>query len=243
MSAPEFKPDGQRVNGMFSSIAARYDLANSVLSFGIHHGWRRRLLSLVESNPRAVVLDLCTGTGDLLPLLRRRFGSVVGADFCRPMLMQGVRKELVRSGAGAGLVQADGLRLPFADRSFDIVTVAFGVRNFEDLERGLSEIYRVLKPGGDALILEFGQPTIPLWSSLFSAYSRWVMPSIGAMLTGNRHAYTYLPQTARNFPCREEFCARLRRAGFDRATFRSLSGGVAYAYRASRVTAEPNVER
>ena len=226
------RPEAGLVNRMFASIARRYDVTNAVLSFGIHHGWRRRLLSLLPPNPGAVALDLCTGTGDLLPLLKRRFGRVFGADFCLPMLLEAERKGEVRSAAAGRLVQGDGLRLPFADASFDVVSVAFGVRNFENLDLGLTEIRRVLKSGGSALILEFGQPTIPVWSAIFAAYSRWVMPMIGAVLTGNRAAYTYLPETARAFPCREKFRERLAAAGFGRIEYVSLSGGIAYAYRA-----------
>ncbi|MCO6430447.1 MAG: bifunctional demethylmenaquinone methyltransferase/2-methoxy-6-polyprenyl-1,4-benzoquinol methylase UbiE [Deltaproteobacteria bacterium] len=219
------------VREMFSSIAGRYDLANSVLSMGIHHSWRRKLISVVPADPSLSALDLCTGTGDLLPLLMERFGKVTGADFCLPMLEIARQKP---SCKGASIVQADALNLPFADGSFDIVTVAFGVRNFADLDRGLAEIWRVLKPGGSMLILEFGQPKNRLFGWLYNCYCRYLMPLIGGALTGNRAAYQYLPETAKNFPCRQEFIAILERHGFQQCSFQSLTGGIAYCYQARK---------
>src|SRR5262245_50464153 len=127
-----------QVQEMFGSIAGRYDLANSVLSFGIHHYWRKRLIGLLPKDPSLLALDLCTGTGDLLPLLKRRVGDAVGADFCLPMLENAEAKLRRRDPeASWALVQGDALKLPFASASFDVVSVAFGVRNFEDLSKGL----------------------------------------------------------------------------------------------------------
>jgi demethylmenaquinone methyltransferase/2-methoxy-6-polyprenyl-1,4-benzoquinol methylase len=131
------------------------------------------------------VLDLCTGTGDLLPLLRKRFssvaGSVIGADFCMPMLVAGKRK-FTRTGQSTfAMAQADGLSLPFSDETFEIVTAAFGVRNFENVEAGLKEIKRVLKPGGHLLVLEFGQPSIPVWAQFYQFYSKHIMPFGGIL--------------------------------------------------------------
>lgn len=233
----EFRPDARQVRAMFATIAGRYDFTNSVLSFGIHHLWRYRLRRLLPKRPDGRALDLCTGTGDLLPLLGERFGSVIGVDFCLPMLLRGRSKHAVRQVGDGRLVQADGLALPFADSVFDVVTVAFGVRNFSDLDRGLAEIRRVLAPNGTLVILEFGQPRRPVWGAIFALYSRIIMPYIGGLLTGNREAYTYLPKTAGMFPCRELFCDRLRLAGYAGAEYRSLSGGIAYLYRAQKSAA------
>jgi demethylmenaquinone methyltransferase/2-methoxy-6-polyprenyl-1,4-benzoquinol methylase len=218
------------VRTMFGSIAQRYDLTNSVLSLGIHHAWRRALINLLPVSTNHSVLDLCTGTGNLLPLLQKRFGPVVGADFCMPMLIAGKNRF-----AGSGkevfpVAQADGLSLPFAENTFDIVTVAFGVRNFEKVEVGLGEIRRVLKTGGHLLVLEFGQPKIPVWAQFYQFYSKHIMPLIGGLLTGNRHAYTYLPQTAKNFPCGDAFKALLERCGYSTIKAKSLTGGIAYVY-------------
>jgi demethylmenaquinone methyltransferase/2-methoxy-6-polyprenyl-1,4-benzoquinol methylase len=225
---------GSEVKDMFGSIAGRYDLTNTVLSFGIHHYWRYRLTRLLPARKDALVLDLCTGTGDLIAPLANRFGSVIGADFCLPMLESG-RGKLARKGQGhAPLVQSDALNLPFKEASFDIVTVAFGVRNFENLERGLKEIRRTIKPGGHLLVLEFGQPTGVVWGSLFRFYSRVVMPFVGGLLTGNREAYSYLPRTASQFPCGDDFGAILTRCGFTPRRAPALTGGIAYAYLAER---------
>lgn len=218
-----------KVERMFASIAQRYDLTNTVLSAGIDCWWRNRLSKLipVNSNPDRTILDLCTGTGALLQQLKNRGGAVIGADFCLPMLQ--------RAPKVAPLIQADGLTLPFANDSFDYVTVAFGVRNFEDTEKGLSEIARVLKPSGKALVLEFGQPSFPI-APFFKLYSRYLMPLIGGVLTGNRTAYEYLPETARQFPAREKFLAVANKSGFASGKYYSLTGGIAYIYELEKQT-------
>lgn len=218
------------VRNMFSSIAKRYDLTNSALSMGIHHLWRRKLVSMLPDmrGKDSVALDLCTGTCDLIKPLSSKYDRVVGADFCLPMLQNGKQKSL-----GFSVVQGDGLKLPFQDQSFDLVTVAFGVRNFEILEKGLSQIRRVLKDDGILVVLEFGQPSNRLWAAIYDFYSKHMMPLIGSILTGNRQAYTYLPQTARAFPCGAKFCQILESLGYNNAISRPLSGGIAYIYTAN----------
>ena len=214
---------------MFGAIAERYDYANRVLSAGIDKRWRSRLLSLApewsgsaSDSPR--VLDLCTGTGDLLALLKERYGSsVMGADFCLPMLQNN------RAGNFA-LTQADALQLPFRENTFDLVTVAFGVRNFENLEHGLKEIRRTLKPGGMLLVLEFGQPTNSVLRFLYNWYSAFILPRLGKLITGNREAYLYLPRTAAKFPFGEAFAWIGETCGLSSVAFAPLSGGIAYAY-------------
>jgi demethylmenaquinone methyltransferase/2-methoxy-6-polyprenyl-1,4-benzoquinol methylase len=221
-----------RVREMFDSIAHRYDVGNSVLSFGIHHYWRRRLLGMVAKNPDGMALDVCTGTGDLLPLLKKKFGkTVVGVDFCLPMLECAEQKPLIKE-AQATLIQGDGLCLPFADNTYDCITVSFGVRNFANLAHGLIELRRVLKPGASLLVLEFGQPTIPIFSQAYRLYSSVIMPRIGGLVTGNSSAYTYLPETARVFPCGDQFEAILSDAGLSPQRTLSLTGGIAFAYHA-----------
>jgi demethylmenaquinone methyltransferase / 2-methoxy-6-polyprenyl-1,4-benzoquinol methylase len=218
---------GTEVRRMFGTIAERYDLTNSVLSGGIHHLWKRKTAARVPRGAR--VLDLCTGTGDLLPLLVRRCREVVGGDFCEPML------RVARSRfPGIELVECDALDLPFEDGRFDAITVAFGVRNLEDLGKGLREMHRVLSADGRLVVLEFGQPKLPVWRSIYSAYSKWVMPLLGGLLTGNRSAYEYLPETAKRFPCGERFREELLRAGFRDVRLTSLTGGIAYLYEATR---------
>lgn len=217
---------GKEVQEMFGSIAERYDMANSFLSLGIHKWWRRRLSSawrrLTVPGP---VLDLCSGTGDVLFELEKTFPHCVGADFCLPMLAQGKKRK-----ESSIFLQADALQLPFPDETFSLITVSFGVRNLEKLEVGLQEMFRVLKSGGHLLVMEFGQPRNRVWRALFSLYSFQIMPLLGGLLTGNRAAYEYLPRTSQKFPCGEAFIAQLKAAGFSSCTARSLSGGVAYIY-------------
>jgi demethylmenaquinone methyltransferase/2-methoxy-6-polyprenyl-1,4-benzoquinol methylase len=217
---------------MFSSIANRYDLGNTVLSMGIHHLWRKTLLDLVALEKGEYALDLCTGTGDLLPGLEKQFPKVTGADFCQPMLELAKVKN---PSEKRHLVQADALNLPFADNTFDLVTVSFGVRNFADLQKGLSEIYRVLKPKGRIIVLEFGQPQVPIFSILYKWYSKNIMPLIGGAVTGNKSAYTYLPETAKNFPCSIDFENELQRAKFFPEVTKPLTFGIAFLYQARKV--------
>ncbi|MBX7139247.1 MAG: ubiquinone/menaquinone biosynthesis methyltransferase [Oligoflexia bacterium] len=220
------------VREMFGSIADRYDLANTVLSGGIHHLWRRKLLRAARREQVTSALDLCTGTADLAALLEPWCTKVIGADFCLPMLRRGKHK--LRHATSA-LLQGDALKLPFRDCCFDLVTVAFGVRNFEDTEAGLTEIARVLRPGGRLLVLEFGQPALPLWSKIYNLYAQKVLPLIGGAVSGNRAAYSYLQRTSAEFPCRSQFVELLRRSGFGEAHFTALTGGIAYLYEARRV--------
>ncbi|MCL4160322.1 UNVERIFIED_CONTAM: hypothetical protein GTU68_067102, partial [Idotea baltica] len=177
---------------MFDSIAKKYDLGNSVLSFGTHFIWRKQLLSMLPKAIDKKVVDICTGTGDLLPILSKRFSggnseNVIGLDFSANMLSVCREKH-----SEFKVIQGDALNLPFEDNSFDVASVSFGVRNYADLEIGLSEIYRILKPGASVLILEFGQPKVPVFSSFYKLYSKYIMPIIGGFITGNRDAYEYL---------------------------------------------------
>ena len=224
---------GTEVQKMFGSIAGRYDRANTVLSLGIHHWWRWLLFRGLPKGAPQRALDICTGTGDLLPGLAARCAEVVGIDFCAPMLLEGKSKWSALKNLT--VLQGDGLRLPFKDSSFDLITVAFGVRNFENLELGLSEIKRILKPGGTVRILEFGQPKGLIWGKLFRFYSDTIMPQIGGLLTGNRAAYKYLPTTSKLFPCREDFQAILEKIGFEDSFYQSLTGGIAYIYGAKKL--------
>ncbi|MEZ4754887.1 MAG: bifunctional demethylmenaquinone methyltransferase/2-methoxy-6-polyprenyl-1,4-benzoquinol methylase UbiE [Bdellovibrionota bacterium] len=229
------KVEAKNVQSMFDQIAPKYDLTNSVLSMGIHHLWRRSLIKLVPSLEHGRVLDVCTGTGDLLPLLKQRFGSAIGLDFSFEMLEAGLNQRRDRLEKGLSpRIQGDALKLPFQSDYFDVITVSFGARNFENLTAGLMELYRVLKPGGSLLILEFGQPSNKLFASLYNWYSKNIMPLIGGLLTGNRTAYEYLPETAAVFPCRENFCELVNNCGFSATKYKSLSFGIAYAYHASK---------
>jgi demethylmenaquinone methyltransferase/2-methoxy-6-polyprenyl-1,4-benzoquinol methylase len=226
-SAPESLTTApEEVARMFERISARYDIANDILSLGTHRLWRARVRSVAALGPEDRVLDLCTGTGDLAAELARDSNWVTGADFVRPMLQLAQEKY----HSSLTLCHADAMNLPFASEVFDLVTISFGIRNVEKPATALAEAYRVLKKSGRLLILEFGQPTAPIFSSLFRLYSKYLMPALGGLITGDRKAYEYLPRTAAQFPCRAEFVAIMEGAGFSDCSFSPLSFGIAWLY-------------
>jgi demethylmenaquinone methyltransferase/2-methoxy-6-polyprenyl-1,4-benzoquinol methylase len=207
------------VRGMFGRVARRYDFLNHLLSFNLDRRWRARTvreLGAALDRPGARVLDLCCGTGDLLVT---RGG--LGIDFCHPMLLAARRKR-----PGAGLVEADALALPLADRSFDVAATAFGFRNLANYEKGLREIERVLKPGGVAAILEFSQPPSAVLAALYRFYSRRILPAIGGAVSGDRSAYEYLPESVRKFPSADQLADMMREAGFVEVRFERLTAGI-----------------
>ena len=215
------------VRDMFGRVAHRYDLANHLLSLNIDRYWRAHTAARVRdvlTRPSARVLDICCGTGDLVRALQRDRSAdppVMGSDFCHPMLVA------ARGKLGAGkLFEADALRLPLADASLDLLTVAFGFRNLANYDAGLCEMRRVLRAGGTAAILEFSQPPNPLFGGLYNFYSRRVLPTIGGALSGSRDAYTYLPESVRKFPSPDELAGMMRAAGFARVEFERLTGGI-----------------
>ena len=216
------------VRAMFGRIAPRYDFANHLLSFQIDRWWRWRTVRRVREvllRPEARVLDLCCGTGDLLVALERRRGAwVLGSDFCHPMLV-GAREKIARRGMRSRLFEADALALPLPDASLDLVTMGFGFRNLANYKRGLRELRRVLRPGGMIALLEFTQPTSRLFASVYSFYSRRILPKLGGAVTGDPQAYAYLPESIRKFPNAEELVGEMRRAGFADAGFERMTGG------------------
>lgn len=217
------------VRGMFGRVAGRYDLLNHVLSFQIDRYWRARTVSRVKSiliRPEARVMDLCCGTGDLLLALEQTRGRhILGSDFCHPMLVEANAK-IAKSQRRSVLFEADGLQLPLADRSLDLVTVAFGFRNFANYRRGLAEMRRVLRPGGMLAILEFSTPPNPLIRSVYGFYSKQVLPRVGGMVSGDSDAYSYLPESVRKFPGAEELAQRMSEAGFAQVEFERLTFGI-----------------
>jgi demethylmenaquinone methyltransferase / 2-methoxy-6-polyprenyl-1,4-benzoquinol methylase len=221
-----------QVQQMFSAIAPRYDVANEVLSLGIHRRWRSKAVALSGVRAGQAVLDCATGTGDLAFALKRAVGPegrVVGTDFCQEMLAEAPKKAQ-RLGMDVKFEVADALALPYGDALFDCSTIAFGIRNVDDPVRCLREMARVVKPGGRVVVLEFGQPGGP-FGALFRFYSRTVMPLMGALLTGQRAAYEYLPRTAAAFAAGEKFLALMDEAGvFASRAAHPLTFGVAYAY-------------
>lgn len=225
----------KEVNQMFASIAQRYDLANDVLSGGMHRSWRRTLIRHSDIQPGDRVLDLCTGTGDVAFCLQSRvgpLGSVVGVDFVREMLVLAEEKQRRRSSAlpPISFVHGDAMHIPFPDATFDAATVSFGIRNVDDPFECLREMKRVVRPHGRVIVLEFGQPRVPGFKQAYEFYSRRVMPHIGGLVTGNRAAYEYLPKTSSEFPCGEKFTALMERAGMRVLRSKPLFCGIAYLY-------------
>ncbi len=207
-----------QIRRMFSSVAHRYDLLNHVLSLSIDRWWRyvtrQELLRRLPAAP--LVLDLCTGTGDLALELSRRT-RVVGCDFCHPMLVRALVKSQRRGRNGpVRWVEGDALRLPFPASCFDGATVAFGLRNLEDYRSGLSEMLRVLKPGGWLAVLEFSLPTLPVVRPAYLFYFTRVLPRLGRLVSGQEGPYSYLPQSVQEFPEPAELQALMREVGFVR---------------------------
>jgi len=219
------------VREMFGRIAPRYDLLNHVLSLDIDKVWRRHVakrFSAILHNPAARVLDLCCGTGDLALAFRKEApigAEIVASDFVPEMLRRANAK--ARScGAGITFVEADALSLPFSDGSFDLVSCSFGFRNLANYERGMLEIFRVLKPGGSAAILEFAEPRGKLFGGLYRFYFRRVLPILGGLISGNGSAYTYLPSSVSKFPSPEALQALFERSGYVDARFERWTGGI-----------------
>jgi demethylmenaquinone methyltransferase / 2-methoxy-6-polyprenyl-1,4-benzoquinol methylase len=222
------RPDGARteadasrqVREMFTQIAPRYDLLNHLLSLQLDRLWRARVarrLRPILQRPDAVALDLCCGTGDLAFALQRSGRArVLGADFSHAMLVRAREKSSARSPTGASMpfFEADALRLPFADNSFDLITTAFGFRNLANYEDGLREFRRVLKPGGTLAILEFTEPPAGVLGDLYRWYFRNVLPRIGGFLSGDRSAYTYLPASVSRFFRPVELATAMKSVGY-----------------------------
>ena len=223
-----------RVVRHFNSVAQVYDFMNSLLSFGIHHAWKRESVRMLNLRPGDKVLDVCGGTGDLAILGARRVGPrgrVVIYDINRAMIEAGLHK--VRGGSLAGVirhVQGDAEQIAFPDQSFDAAVVGFGIRNVTRMPQGFAEMHRVLKPGGQLMCLEFSRPVWPVFRWLYDAYSFYLMPFLGELIAGSRKAYTHLPESIRMFPLPEELADMLRKIGFSRVRYRRFTNGIAVAH-------------
>jgi demethylmenaquinone methyltransferase/2-methoxy-6-polyprenyl-1,4-benzoquinol methylase len=222
-------PRSATVERTFAGIAPRYDLANHLLSFGIDFSWRRRLVGMVSTGESTRALDLATGSGDVAFALRAALPmetEIIGMDFCQPMLDQATRKFAERGEpANLKFMRGDCLDLPFEDSSFDVVTIAFGLRNLNDRSRGLSEMLRVLRPGGRAFVLEFSQPVLWLRPFYF-LYLRVVLPVLAWLITGDRKAYQYLGSSIQGFPDRRGLTEEFLEIGFAKVKVTALTGAI-----------------
>lgn len=233
-----------KVMGVFSSVANKYDIMNDAMSAGMHRLWKRRMISVAAVKAGSTVLDVAAGSGDISIGLMKKMkrqgeqtGRVILTDLNGPMLAEGARRVLDEGmlPGKADCIQSDGTQLAFADNSFDVVSIAFGIRNFVDVEAGLREFHRVLKPGGQFICLEFSRPVLPLLDVVYDAYSFNVIPAMGEWITGDRESYQYLVESIRRFPDQKRFAKLIDWAGFDLVKYENLTGGVVALHRGYKV--------
>lgn len=232
------KDKQKKVNGIFDSVANQYDLMNDLLSLGIHRLWKRTAIEKAQLRPGQKILDLAGGTGDLAALIAPKItqsGQLVLADINNAMLSLG-RDRLLDKGLFGNIhfVQADAQALPFEENSFDRITLAFGIRNFPDKSKALIDLYRILKPGGMLIILEFTTPSLPGVSELYDLYSFKVLPLVGKVVAQDAASYQYLAESIRMHPNPQAFLDLILEAGFDHGHFQTLSLGIVaihYAYK------------
>lgn len=227
--------NGERVRDMFSQIAPRYDLMNHVLSLGIDILWRKKVCRELRLDGDLPILDCCTGTGDLALMLANQVQGrvpVVGSDFCPEMLKYAVQKHLNKvPDYSLRFVEADSQALPFEDQSFQAVTVAFGLRNVEDTDKGIAEMARVCAPGGEVCVLEFSTPTLPGFRQFYQFYFKRVLPRIGQLFARNdKDAYDYLPNSVAEFPSGQALADRMETAGLKNVRVIPLTLGIATIY-------------
>jgi demethylmenaquinone methyltransferase / 2-methoxy-6-polyprenyl-1,4-benzoquinol methylase len=228
----------RRVRGVFDSVAGRYDLMNDLMSGGLHRWWKEFTLTLTGLRPGQRALDVAGGTGDLTLGLARQVGDgglVVLSDINAAMLARG-RERLTDAGVAGNIAfaLANGERLPFADQQFDCVTVGFGLRNFTDKAAALASLFRVLRPGGQLLVLEFSHPTAPGLKPLYDAYSFRVLPVLGRLVANDADSYRYLAESIRMHPDQETLLAMMRAAGFEGCRYHNLAGGIVAVHRGYR---------
>ena len=214
----------ERVRRLFDRIAPRYDLVNDLQSFGMHRLWKRRLVEWTAGCPGDLALDVCCGTGDVALALAKRGATVTGVDFSANML----DKARLRGKGQAGLrfVEADALALPFPAKSFDWVTIAYGLRNLPNFDDGLDELVRVLRPGGSLLILDFGKPKFALWRRVYFAWLGWIIPLFGRVFCGDAAAYGYILESLRHYPAQEGIVEAMKSRNLACVGVRNFLGGV-----------------
>jgi len=223
-----------RVVRHFNSVARHYDFMNTLLSFGIHHAWKRAAVRVLKLAPGDRVLDVCGGTGDLAILAARKVGPagrVVIYDINRAMIQAGLHK-IVDTEIKSRLrhVQGNAENISFPDRHFEAAMVGFGIRNVTRMKKGFEEMFRVLKPGGKMMCLEFSKPIWPVFRWLYDFYSFYIMPLLGEMIVGSRIAYTHLPESIRMFPLPDELSELLKDIGFSQVTYHRLTNGIAVVH-------------
>ena len=226
----------EQVTQMFDKVSSNYDFLNRVLTFGIDISWRKKVVKMVGDHQAKIILDIATGTGDLaIMLAKTKANKIVGLDLSPGMLEVGKKKVTEKNlDDRIEMVLGDSEKLPFSDNHFDAITVGFGVRNFENLELGLSEIYRVLKPKGTFVVLETSQPTgFPIKQG-FNFYSKYIIPNIGKLFSKDKNAYNYLPESAAVFPFGKVFNNILLKTGFNTSKVYPQTFGIATIYQAMK---------
>ena len=217
-----------KVEDLFAAIAPRYDLINDLQSFGLHRWWKRRLIKLAAIRTGERALDVCCGTGDVTFALAQAGAEATGFDFSEPMLAVAHKRSAAPRSAlrVPRFVQGDALQLPFADASFDIVTISYGLRNLADFDRGVRELTRVLRPGGRLLVLDFGKPDLAAWRWFYFQYLRWFVPLFGRLFCGDADTHGYILDSLRKYPAQRGVDAKLRELGYTETRVINLLGGV-----------------
>lgn len=226
-------PEGEkagRVQGVFTSVASKYDIMNDVMSVGIHRIWKEAMMDWLAPRPDQRLLDVAGGTGDISFKFLDRAGSghATVLDLTESMLIEGrKRAEAAKMADSLDWLVGDAMQLPFPDNSFDVYTISFGIRNVTRPQEALNEAYRVLKPGGRLMVLEFSQIPVPLMQKLYDVYSFTMIPRMGQVIAGDSESYQYLVESIRQFPDQETFLGMVRQAGFENASYRNLTMGIA----------------
>ena len=220
----------ERVQGVFNSVASKYDIMNDVMSVGIHRIWKEAMIDWLAPHSGQRLLDVAGGTGDVsFKFLKRAgFGNATVLDLTEPMLIEGQKRaEAEKLAQSLDWVVGDAMALPFENNSFDVYTISFGIRNVTHPQKALAEAYRVLKPGGRLMVLEFSQIPVEGMQKLYDLYSFNVIPSMGELIAGDRDSYQYLVESIRKFPDQETFLSMIQNAGFENTKYRNLTMGIA----------------